>query len=94
MNFNEVEKKVIKIVNEIDPDNLVSFGAPADEYLTQVHKIIGIITNVKDQNLWEREFIKVFFPKAEHRTKISLDKIKELAIALQEAFPQGIDIEH
>ncbi len=93
MNFNEVEKRVSDIVNKIDPDNLVSFGAPADEYLTQIHKVISIISNIKDQNLWEEELIKVFFPKVEYRPQASIDKVKELYIALQKTFPQGIDIQ-
>lgn len=89
MDFKATEKKIIEIVNRVDPDNLVSYGAPSDEYLTQVHKIISIISGEKDKSLWEDELYKAFFPKIEYQPAGSHNKIKKLSDTLKAAFPEG-----
>ena len=92
MNFKEAENKVTEIVNKVDPDNLVNFGAPADEYLKQVHNIISLISKVKDANVWESEIFKIFFPSADNRPEDAEDKIKNLTDALKADFPEGIQV--
>lgn len=92
MDFKEVEKKVTEIVNKIDPDNLVSFGAPNDEYLTQVHKVISILSKVNDQSLWEKEIFNVFFPMPEYNPSDAQDKIAKLSASLKDAFPEGVKV--
>ena len=92
MDFKEVEKKVKEIINGVDPDNLVGSGAPEDEYLTQVHKIISVLLRTHDQELWEKEIFNVFFPKPEYNPVDAKDKIARLNSELKTAFPEGIKV--
>lgn len=91
--FKQIEKKVTEIVNKVDPDNLVSYGAPEDEYLTQVHRVISILTRVKDHTVWQKEFSKVFFVAQNNITPESEQKISQLTDLLKVEFPHGINLQ-
>lgn len=85
-------KKIINIVNVIDPDNLINCGAPIDEYLVQVHKVISLLSRNKNTEKWENEIYFIFFNK-NYQPKGSKEKISKLVFCLKEKFPLGINIE-
>lgn len=89
-NFKEIEKRVTNIVNKVDPDNLVSYGAPVDEYQTQVHHIISILSRIKDKTLWEKEFHQTFFPKERGDIQENKQNIKQLTDLIKSEFPTGV----
>lgn len=89
-NFKDIERKIIELVNKIDPDDLIGCGAPPDEYLSQVHSIINILTRNKNQEEWEVEIFKVFFPHSNYQPSDAKEKIKNLTLVIKTEFPEGL----
>ena len=90
--FKHIEQTVTELVNTIDPDNLTNYGAPADEYSSQVHRIISLLSKNKQQDEWESEIYKLFFASG-HEPTGAKEKIKRLTEALKELFPQGLSVQ-
>ena len=91
--FKNIKREVTEIVNDIDPDNLTHYGAPADEYSTQVHNIISLLSREKRPDVWEDEIRKIFFVQG-YEPEDAQEKIKRLVEKLKEILPNGISLSH
>lgn len=76
--YKKLYKKILAIVNEIDPGY---YNGPDDEYDSQVNGIIKLIQAGEIQNT--RQFIKLFFGENENVTDEQNNKIKKIIERIQ-----------
>lgn len=58
--YKEIKKKIGGVINRLDPINLISGGAPEDEYDGEVEKIIVLVQNNHDVDSLTEKIYSIF----------------------------------
>jgi hypothetical protein len=75
-NLSELKEKIKVCVNKIDPWDLISMGAPDDEYDSYTNQIVSMVVNNKPNQVCLEKYLYELFKTKEF--KLGEDGIKEL----------------
>jgi hypothetical protein len=79
MSINDLRKEISNIINDVDPMDLLSGGAPSDEYEVEIEKIIQQMHSVANDEKELAELIQEVFEESFGELTGTNAKYKEAA---------------
>ncbi|OGZ45220.1 MAG: hypothetical protein A3C84_02715 [Candidatus Ryanbacteria bacterium RIFCSPHIGHO2_02_FULL_48_12] len=77
---DQIKIKITECVNRVDPWHLIEIGVPADEYNSQIDRIVSLAINKRpNKEALVSELLGIFKTK---EFELEQDKINELADAI------------
>lgn len=92
-----MEKRIIKkisdLINENDPMDLISSGAPNDEYINESSKVATLYSNIKNVNEFKKQFALIFINSFELKLKDNKrKKLEKIGETIFNQFKDSADI--
>ena len=76
--YQKIITEIQSIINKYDPWELISIGAPDDEYSTQINQIIRALKELKTEDEIAKEIEKIFTPFFHEKTIDTLEYSKKI----------------